>query len=187
MTLLSILISGSAGALGNLERMGFPVDAFVGVITSGEVTHNALINRKTPFWQERKKCIHFTWAARGAISLEGLGIEVTQDPLEADFILAHGTEALGIEVSGNGALPVPLERMKDVLAACAAQRSTRNIPMVVANPDIVTVHGTELRTMPGTLARYYEEMGGEVQLMGKPAPVRISNYIFYFILLFIAL
>lgn len=43
--------------------------------------------------------------------------------------------------------------------------------MVVANPDIVTVHGAELRTMPGTLARWYAEAGGQVHLMGKPAPI----------------
>ena len=168
-----IYVAGSAGALGNLVKMGFPVDAFSGVITSGEVTHDALLNRRTPFWQQRQKCIHFTWAARGAISLEGLGIEVTQNITESDFILAHGTEALGTQADGEDAVPVPLEKMKEVLAACAAQRSTRSIPMVVANPDIVTVHGTELRTMPGTLARWYAEMGGEVQLMGKPAPVSI--------------
>jgi hypothetical protein len=36
--------------------------------------------------------------------------------------------------------------------------------MIVANPDIVTVEGTNLRTMPGTLAQWYEEMGGQVTI-----------------------
>ncbi|KAL4539411.1 hypothetical protein Ndes2437B_g02211 [Nannochloris sp. 'desiccata'] len=164
----------SSGALDNLERMGFPRDAFCGVITSGEVTHDALENRRTQFWQSRKKCIHLTWGARGAISLENLGIDVTLDPEDADCIIAHGTEALGTETTGTETIPTSLEKIKTVLTACAALRrqdENSSIPMIVANPDVVTVHGTELRTMPGTLAKWYQELGGEVHLMGKPASV----------------
>jgi HAD superfamily hydrolase (TIGR01459 family) len=153
--------------------MGFPRDAFCGVITSGEVTHRALSERATPFWAARRRCLHFTWGARGAISLDGLGLEVVQDHTEADCIIAHGTEALGGDVSGAAAEAVPLDRLRALLEACAA-RSTEigvPIPMVVANPDVVTVHGAELRTMPGTLARWYAEAGGEVHLMGKPAAI----------------
>jgi ribonucleotide monophosphatase NagD (HAD superfamily) len=55
-------------------------------------------------------------------------------------------------------------------------------PLIVANPDIVTVHGNsgELRTMPGTLAKHYAQQLSLLQiqnnddlimLMGKPASV----------------
>ena len=160
----------SSGALANLSKMGFPPDAFYGVITSGEVTHDALTHRPTPFWRSRSRCIHITWSARGAISLEGLNIEVTQDPKEADFILAHGTEAIGTAVSGHDAHPTPLHEIKTLLEQCAHY----NLPLVVANPDIVTVHGTELRTMPGTLARWYRTFCRTpdlIHLMGKPATI----------------
>ncbi|MBA0749308.1 hypothetical protein Gogos_019941, partial [Gossypium gossypioides] len=43
-----------------------------------------------------RSCIHMTWSDRGAISLEGLGLQVIENAEEADFILAHGTEALGL-------------------------------------------------------------------------------------------
>jgi ribonucleotide monophosphatase NagD (HAD superfamily) len=158
--------------------MGFPKDAFCGVITSGEVTHDNLTHRRSPFWQSRKKCIHITWGARGAISLENLGIDVTLDPSEADCIIAHGTEALGTEITGTEALPKSLEEIKSLLKACSTlsknkqdPSSSYSIPMIVANPDVVTVHGTELRTMPGTLAKWYKDLGGEVHLMGKPASI----------------
>lgn len=69
--------AGSSGALSKLANMGFAEDAFVGAITSGEVTHNALLNRQGEFWETLgNKCIHLTWGARGSISLEGLGLEV---------------------------------------------------------------------------------------------------------------
>jgi len=150
--------------------MGFPREAFSGVITSGEVTHQTLSSRPTPFWRARQRCIHFTWAARGAISLQGLGITVTTNPDEADFILAHGTEAIGTHVSGQGANPRPLEDLKALLLECATRRSPPP-PLIIANPDIVTVHGSELVTMPGTLGKWYATAGGEVHLMGKPAVV----------------
>ncbi|PSC69035.1 Haloacid dehalogenase-like hydrolase superfamily isoform 1 [Micractinium conductrix] len=160
----------SAGALGNLARMGFPAEAFAGVVTSGEVTHRHLRDRPGPWWQQAvgRRCLHFTWAARGAISLEGLGLEVTQDPQQAEFILAHGTEALGVGADGSSVQPCSLGAMRALLGRCAA---CGGLPMIVANPDVVTVSGSELRTMPGTLARHYKQLGGEVVLMGKPAAV----------------
>lgn len=171
-----LIISNSSrrshGALKNLEKMGFPTAQFHGVITSGEVTRQNLLTRPTPFWTARKRCLHLTWSDRGAISIEGLGIDVTTDPSEADCILAHGTEAVGTHVRGEGALPRSLDELKDIVLECVRIAKSKNmppIPMIVANPDIVTVQGSELRVMPGTIARWYADAGGEVHLMGKPS------------------
>eukprot|EP00873_Tetraselmis_striata_P044413 jgi/Tetstr1/464677/TSEL_009429.t1 len=157
----------SSGALGKLAAMGFEETAFVGAITSGEVTHQSLANRSSPWWEALgSRCLHVTWGARGAISLEGLALQVTPKPNEAQFVLAHGTEAVGM---GDGKAPEPrsLAALKNLLQEAAGHK----LPMVVANPDIVTVSGSDLVTMPGTLAQWYDEFGGEVHLMGKPAPV----------------
>lgn len=62
---------------------------------------------------------------------------------EAEFVLAHGTEALGLPF--GEALPMKLEELNDILGQCAAKK----IPMVVANPDFVTVEARALRVMPG--------------------------------------
>lgn len=64
---------------------------------------------------------------------------------EAEFILAHGTEALG-QASGS-VRPMKLEDFEKILEQCAAKR----IPMVVANPDFVTVEARSLRVMPGKM------------------------------------
>lgn len=51
-----------------------------------EVTHRHLAERPDgwPAGPGRlgRRCLHLTWAARGAISLEGLGLEVTADPCQ---------------------------------------------------------------------------------------------------------
>lgn len=71
-------------------------------------------------------------------------------------MVAHGTEALG---RGEGEEPVPagLDKIEALLQRAAA----KGIPLVVANPDVVTVSGDSLVPMPGTFARLFREMGGE--------------------------
>ncbi|KAM3327539.1 hypothetical protein P3S68_033931 [Capsicum galapagoense] len=142
-----------------LRSLGFDPSLFTGVIMSGELTHQYLQRRDDAWFSSLgRSCIHMTWSDRGAISLEGLGLQVVENVEEADFILAHGTKVLGL--STGAALPMNLDRLHQ----CAAKK----IPMVVANPDFVTVEARALRVMPGTLAATYEKLGGEVKWMGKP-------------------
>lgn len=77
------------------------------------------------------------------ILLQGLGLQVVENVQDAEFILAHGTEALG-HPSGD-AIPMKLEELESILEQCAA----KHIPMVVANPDFVTVEARALSVMPG--------------------------------------
>lgn len=149
-----------------INTLGFDSSLFLGAITSGEITHQSLLRRDDNWFAALgRSCIHMTWSGRGAISLEGLDLQVVQNVEDADFILAHGTEALG---SPSGvSQPMELEDLQIILELCAS----RKIPMVVANPDFVTVEARALRVMPGTLAAKYEELGGEVKWMGKPDKV----------------
>lgn len=154
------------------------------VTTRGEITHNQLSRRgdrgdgediHPAFTSLGDACLHFTWSSRGAVGIEGLSLSTVTSPAEADFILAHGTECVNgpgsaessDEERAAGAVDTPLEAMREMLVEAA----DRGLPMVVANPDVVTVGGGALKPMPGTLAKWYEEMGGEVHLMGKPAPI----------------
>ena len=160
----------SAGALDSLKRKGFDTDLIEGVITSGEVTFQKLTGKGSDFWEARKKCVHFTWSDRGAIPLDGLDIEVVgRDVSRADSILAHGTEAIGTRIDGTAAESCTLDDMKRILDFATGRNE--EIPMIVANPDLVTVNGSDLIVMPGTLAKYYESKGGRVERMGKPSSV----------------
>lgn len=74
-----MFVPGSAGVLGKMATLGFPEDAFVGVVTSGEIAHLRLQNRSSGgwFWEELgSRCLHMTWSERGAISLDGLSLDV---------------------------------------------------------------------------------------------------------------
>lgn len=153
-----------------LRSLGFDTSCFLATITSGELTHQHLQKRNDPWFAALgRKCIHITWGNRGAISLEGLGLQVVNNVNDAEFILAHGTEALG-SPSGDP-LPKSLEELEQILMLGLEKR----LPMVVANPDYVTVEARDLRVMPGTLAAKYESLGGEVKWMGKPDKVIYSS------------
>jgi hypothetical protein len=67
---------------------------------------------------------------------------------DAEFILAHGTEALGVP-SGDP-LPKSIEELEQVLMLGLEKR----LPMVVANPDYVTVEARDLRVMPGIIMMF---------------------------------
>ena len=95
--------------------------------------------------------------------------QVVQSPADADFVLAHGTEAIG---QPNGAAPqaASMQEINALLQGCAEQQVAP--PMVVANPDVVTVSGSDLIPMPGTLAQYYADLGGQV----CPTPCFSGHY-----------
>ncbi|KAK8663602.1 hypothetical protein V6N13_083411 [Hibiscus sabdariffa] len=163
MVIISNSSRRASTTIEKLKNLGFDPSLFVGAITSGELTHQYLQRRDNSWFAALgRSCIHMTWSDRGAISLEGLGLQVVENVEEADFILAHGTEALGLP---SGLVrPTSLEGLEKILECCA----TKKIPMVVANPDFVTVEARALSIMPGTLATKYEKLGGEVKWMGKP-------------------
>ena len=76
---------------------------------------------------------------------------------DAEFLLAHGAECLGRP--GNAE---PREASLDEIRAVLETAAKKGLPLLVANPDIVTVSGADLITMPGTFGRWYREMGGQV-------------------------
>ena len=98
--------------------------------------------------------------------------QVVQDPNEAEFVLAHGTEALG---GGDFREPLPcsVAEMESLLERCA-RRTDRRVPLIVANPDFVTVDGRDLRVMPGSLGRFYQRLGGQVRQGRQMGPCMID-------------
>lgn len=108
-----------------------------GAMTSGEVTHRFLHDRPDDSWKAiGTKCLHFTWGSRGAVDISSVGLSVVTEPSECEFILAHGTEGLGLP--DGDVQPSCKADMEALLDRCA---ELGDRPMVIANPDIVTVSG----------------------------------------------
>jgi len=151
-------------------------------------------------WKEEDvlRCLHLTWSSRGvdqdgfkasqSEDLVGMPrVKVCSSPEDANCILIHGTEAITTlskaeggdedddeeEVGKESIMEVvPLE--EDAIEALLSVCADRTLPMLVANPDLVTVSGNNLVKMPGSLARRYKEMGvpeEKIHLLGKPSDV----------------
>lgn len=134
-----------------LERMGFPRDAWDAIVTSGDAIRAELAARAPgPIYRIEPPGYDETlWAGLGLVDA----------PLD---------EAAFIGISGlvrDDETPADYAEMLRVARA-------RDLEMLCANPDIVVQFGDKLIWCAGAVARDYAEMGGRVVMAGKPyAPI----------------
>ena len=148
-----------------LRRMGIADDAYDGILTSGEATRRALIERTHPWFSALGRRVWHLGPMKDRNILEDVPLELVASPAEADFVLNTGPDDDNGETDMSPYLPM--------LADCAA----RGLKMLCANPDLEVVRGGQRLICAGLLARYYSAQGGEVRQVGKPyadiyAPVR---------------
>jgi HAD superfamily hydrolase (TIGR01459 family) len=135
-----------------LASLGVPTEAYDDIVTSGDVTRAIL-------------------EAQGSKTLLHIGPNRDQPlywDLEATFT-SNDDEAEAISCTGlaNDETETP-DDYRDRLKKLA----DRKLPMICANPDIVVERGDKLVWCAGALARLYEDLGGEVAILGKPhAPI----------------
>lgn len=136
-----------------LSKLGIGRDLYIDVVTSGETVHAAFMARNDPFYHALgSRVLVYSWDDNRGI-IEGTGLTEVHSLDEADFILCAGTDRMALSAYEED-LQVAAER---------------GLPMICANPDMVSVDpdGT-LKMCPGTVARAYEELGGVVRWHGKP-------------------
>lgn len=180
----SVIISNSSRrastTLRKLKSLDINLDFISDVVTSGELAFKALPEFTSN--HPNARVLHFNWgsSSRSAVSIfehgfknvapctrEFLGVSVP-DPKDVDVIVAHGTT--GISCPDGTVKDIGWDLATELLKQVVETRP--DVPFFVANPDIVTVDGPNLRTMPGALAKVFEENGGRtVHRLGKPDPV----------------
>jgi len=131
--------------------LGVPREAWSAFVTSGDATRGLLAQRAPgPVWTVGPE------RASGLYADLGLAFS---DADGAAFICVTGP--YNEDVEGP-------EDYRERFTAPAK----RGLPMICANPDRVVQHGDRLIYCGGALADVYKELGGEVQMAGKPyAPI----------------
>jgi HAD superfamily hydrolase (TIGR01459 family) len=132
---------------GQLDKLGVPRAAYDAIITSGDLTRSAVLERMD-------RVVHHLGPPRDLPIYEGL--DVRFGPIDrADYVVCSGFDDDDDET---------VEDYRSRLEAM----SSRKLWMVCANPDLVVERGDKLVPCAGALALAYEEMGGEVYYAGKP-------------------
>lgn len=145
-----VLITNSprprAGVITQLAAIGVLDEAYDRIVTSGDVTRDLIA--------AAKKKVYFLGPERDHPLVEGLGVELT-DEAEAETIVCTGFFDDETETP---------EDYRDSLTGLQA----RGVPMICANPDLVVERGDRLIPCAGAIAAFYEQLGGETLIAGKP-------------------
>ncbi len=155
--LLSNAPRPSATVVGRLREMGIRDDRYERVITSGDLTRDALTRRPDRWHAALGDRCWMIGPERDRGLVEALALELVDGPESADFVLATGL--FDDEAEGLGDYAGRLEAV-----------AARSLPMVCANPDLSVVRGDRTVLCAGSLAKAYEELGGDVRYHGKPHP-----------------
>ena len=137
-----------------LIALGYPLESFKGVVTSGETTYDLLRDRNDPLFAGLGQSVLLI--AREPTLINGLDYEAV-DVESAEFVL------LGSSTAPEKSLAVDFAATLDRAAA-------RGLQLVCANPDRTGLAATGFIEGPGYLAAYYEKIGGAVRYLGKPHP-----------------
>lgn len=137
-----------------MNELGLPPGLYHHLVSSGEDAWRHLRDRPAPWYRGLGRRMYHLGPARDRGMRAGLGVTAVDDVESADFILNTGP--------GEG--QATLAAAEPLLRRAAG----RGLPMVCANPDLVVMRGGAMELCAGSLARRYEELGGEVRYHGKP-------------------
>ena len=158
-----IIISNSSkrkqSSINRLTILGFDSDIFDEVITRGEMIWQAISLSLGEYGDNLKKCFHIFDNTKedGIKYRDGLkNVEFVNNIREADYILACTPYQNSIPIDY---IPILNKAYKN------------KIPMFCANPDFETVEKVNKKNIfcMGTIAQLYQEMGGNVIILGKPS------------------
>lgn len=145
-----VLITNSprpaVGVIPQLRALGVPDDAYDRIVTSGDVTRELIA--------EGPKKVFLLGPERDMPLFDGLDVTVVGES-EAEAVVCTGFFDDETETPEDYT-----EMLKGFVA--------RSAPMICANPDLVVERGERIIPCAGAMAVYFEQLGGEVRIAGKP-------------------
>ncbi|MCK8780733.1 TIGR01459 family HAD-type hydrolase [Rhizobium sp. NTR19] len=134
------------GVIDQMRHLGVPDETYDRIVTSGDVTQHLIA--------EGPKRVFLIGPERDLNLFDGLGVEVVSAE-DAECIVC------------TGFFDDETEKPEDYTEMLQAF-SKREVPLICANPDLVVERGHRIIPCAGAVAAYYETMGGDVRVAGKP-------------------
>lgn len=139
-----------------LLKLGIGDNLYTDIVCSGELVWHALKNRKHQALCSLGNNGYLFGSEENNEMVEGLDFKWVDSLAEANFIINTGVPA-GYELTSEAVEPLIMEMMEF------------NLPMICANPDLEAVRAGVLGICPGSIAKRYKELGGNVVYsLGKP-------------------
>jgi HAD superfamily hydrolase (TIGR01459 family) len=144
----------ASAVMEGMTAMGIGRELYDDVLSSGEIAWLALKRRTDAALRGfGRRCLHIG-PERDRGLLDGLDLEPVESPEAGAFILNTGPWQDDEKVADY----------EEVLGASAGA----GMPMICANPDMEVIRAGRRIICAGTLAQYYETLGGTVIYFGKP-------------------
>ena len=152
LLILSNSSKNAAHSAALMQQMGLDPALFDQIITSGEHFLQCLREKSVGIYRQLgKRYYGIHWPEGYSLPKDLPCYRAVETLQEADFILLTG-------------LSQPVEDYRPILG----QALELGLPMICANPDLLSPEGGELKPCPGKLAAQYRAMGGNLVSHGKP-------------------
>lgn len=139
-----------------MRGMGIGRDLYHAVMSSGEAVHAELLTRRDPWFKALGRRCYHVGPPRDLHLFDGLDLDRVAKLEDAEFLLNTGPDDVGETIETYRPMLDHARRL--------------SLPMICANPDLVVMHQGHAMLCAGSLAAYYEEIGGDVRYRGKPDP-----------------
>lgn len=137
-----------------LKEVGIGPSLYSEILTSGEMTWQGLKDQDEGFFKGLGQKCYLISRGNDRSIVEGLDIEIVEDPSEAQFLLISGADS-------------PQKTLADYEPALK-KAARKQLVAICANPDSRGIMGRDHIMGPGTLAARYRDFGGVVHYIGKP-------------------
>jgi len=137
-----------------LKKLGITPSMYDEILTSGEMTWQGLEAQEDGIFKGLGKKVFVISRGNDSTIVDGLDVEVVDDPSDADFMI----------ISGSDAPEKTIEDYEPMLKKAVRKQLTA----LCANPDSLGVMGNQSIMGAGTIARRYSDFGGVVHYIGKP-------------------
>lgn len=145
----------AAEAAEGMKKLGLPDGHYNQILTSGELLKHGIEHQQNdPVFSGLGKICYVIGGTRIRNFLKNTHVEITEDIDKASFVLISGWDALNGDVSSY----------EEVLRVAVRKR----LKVLCVNPDGRTLQEVTYATGPALIAKRLQELGGVVQMIGKP-------------------
>lgn len=153
----------AAAETSNLKRGFVKGVHYDRIVTSGELAYET-------FSEDDRKLKFYQFGRRNEALFADCGYKELKEPDDADFVYIGVPQTFDGEIWRDYLTLAPFEEELNALFE-------KGLPLICANPDM-RAHEKQFAdavVRQGSVARFYEDLGGEVEYFGKPYP-QIFDY-----------